>query len=314
MDLYEKIREHKHSRGDMLKPNSIKSYCICIKKLYGDEGYTSLNFLQETNIIMKKINELKSLTTKNNYLNAIVVSMDCCGLDNSFYRKQKEEYSKKYDEELQQNIKTPKMEKNWFSVKELKSITESLGKSVMEQGLMGRDKQLNKKQKFTLQDYLIALLYTELNDFVVRLDFAPMLVRQENEVNDEEHNYLVVVNKNVKYFILNKYKNAEYVRKGVKRGRGKVRINIPPKINNVINKLNPQEYLLMTINNKVMTENALGRAIKRIFTIGDRSATINIIRHINESENINIDRRKKEQNFAMKLLHSDNTQLNYAKY
>jgi len=70
----------------------------------------------------------------------------------------------------------------------------------------------------------------------------------------------------------------------------------------------------MTINNKVMTENALGRAIKRIFTIGDRSATINIIRHINESENINIDRRKKEQNFAMKLLHSDNTQLNYAKY
>jgi len=314
MDLYEKIREYKHSRGDMLKANSIKSYCICIKKLYGDESYTSLEFLKETNKIMDKINKLKSLTTKNNYLNAIVVSLNCCGLDNTFYRNQKELNSRKYDEELKQNKKTETMEKNWMTKKELKSITDNLGKMVKQQGLMDRDKQLNKKEKFLLQDYLIALLYTDLNDFVVRLDFAPMLVRQENEVNDEEHNYLVVVNNNVKYFILNKYKNAEYIRKGVKRGRGKVRIDIPPKINNIINKLNPNEYFLMTINDKVMTENALGRAIKRIFTKDGRSATINIIRHINESENINIDRRKKEQNFAMKLLHSDNTQLNYAKY
>ena len=317
MDLFETIKKYKHSRGDIIKDNTIRSYCIIIKKLHNDtEDYENLNFLEETKLIMKKINNITKLTTKKNYLTAVIVSLLCVGKDNTFYVKEKLKVNEEYNNQLSKNEKTETQEKNWFSKRELLSVTTALEEQVIKDKLMVRDK-LNKNQRFILQDYVIALLYTCLNDFVVRLDFAPMIVKPESEILDNDHNYLAVVSKEVKYFILNQYKNAEYIRSGVKRGMGRITIPIPPKVNNAINALlkhNQSEYFLTTINGKVMTENALGRAIKRIFTIGDRSATINIIRHINESENIDLTRRKHEKELAFKLLHSDNMQLQYAKY
>lgn len=315
MDLFKIIKEYKHSRGDIIKDNTIRSYCIIIKKLHDDnEDYENLNFLEETNKIMKKINNISKLTTKKNYLGAIIVSLKCVGKDITFYVKEKLKVNDEYNKQLSKNEKTETQEKNWMSKRELLSVTTNLEKMVSH--LMDKN-SLNKKERFLLQDYVIALLYTCLNDFVVRLDYAPMFVRHEKDIVDNDHNYLAIVSKDVKYFILNKYKNAEYIRAGVRRGMGKIIIQIPEKVNIAINALlkhNQSEYFLTTINYKMMTENALGRAIKRIFTIGDKSATINIIRHICETENINIDRRKIEKEHAFKLLHSDAQQLQYAKY
>lgn len=315
MDLFKTIKEFKHQKGDIIKDNTIRSYCIIIKKLHNDtEDYENLNFLDETKLIMKKINNISKLTTRKNYLTAVIVSLPCVGKDNSFYVKEKLKVNEEYNNQLSKNEKTETQEKNWFTKRELIAITaglEELAKPLMKKEL------LNKKERFILQDYVIALLYTCLNDFVVRLDYAPMLVRNEKDIVDCDHNYLAIVSKDVKYFILNKYKNAEYIKGGIKRGMGKVTIPIPERVNTAINALlkhNKTDIFLTTINGKVMTENALGRAIKRIFTIGDKSATINIIRHVCESENINIDRRKKEKELAFKLLHSDNQQLQYAKY
>lgn len=317
MDLFKTIKEFKHQKGDIIKDNTIRSYCIIIKKLHNDtEDYKNLNFLEETKLIMKKINNITKLTTRKNYLMAVIIALLSVGKDVKFYVNENAKVSKEYREQINKNEKTETQEKNWFSKRELMSVTTALEEIVIKDNLMVRDK-LNKNQRFILQDYVIALLYTCLNDYVVRLDYAPMIVKPEAEIDDNEHNYLAVVSKEVKYFILNKYKNAEYIKAGVKRGMGKIKIPIPEKVNTAINALlkhNKSEIFLTTINGKVMTENALGRAIKRIFTIGDKSATINIIRHVCESENINIDRRKHEKQMAFKLLHSDTQQLQYAKY
>ena len=317
MDLFQIIKEFKHQKGDIIKDNTIRSYCIIIKKLHNNtEDYENLDFLEETNKIMKQINNISKLTTRKNYLTAVIVSLLCVGKDNTFYVKEKMKVNEEYNIELSKNEKTETQQKNWCTKRELMSVTTDLEKQVIEQELLLRDK-LNKNQRFLLQDYVIALLYTCLNDYVVRLDYAPMIVKPESEILDNDHNYLAIVSKDVKYFILNQYKNAEYIRAGIKRGMGKITIPIPERVNTAINSLlkhNQSEYFLTTINGKVMTENALGRAIKRIFTIDERSATVNIIRHINESENIDLTRRKHEKQLAFKLLHSDNMQLQYAKY
>jgi len=317
MDLFKTIKEFKHQKGDIIKDNTIRSYCICIKKLHNDtEDYENLNFLEETNKIMKQINNISKLTTRKNYLTAVIVSLLCVGKDNTLYLKEKLKVNQEYNNQLSKNEKTETQEKNWFSKRELMSVTNLLEKQVIEQELLLRDK-LNKKERFILQDYVIALLYTCLNDFVVRLDFAPMLVKNEKDIVDCDHNYLAIVSKDLKYFILNQYKNAIYIKAGIKRGMGKITIPIPEKVNTAINALlkhNKTDIFLTTINGKVMTENALGRAIKRIFTIGDKSATVNIIRHVCESENIDLTRRKHEKELAFKLLHSDNQQLQYAKF
>lgn len=317
MDLFKSIKDYKHGKGDIIKDNTINSYCICIKKLHDDdEDYKNLEFLTETNLIMKKINKITKLTTRKNYLMSVIMALLSVGKDVTFYATERAKLAKEYNDELNKNIKTETQEKNWCSKRELMGVTTSLEKEVTKQGLMARDK-LNKKERFLLQDYVIALLYTSLNDYVVRLDYAPMLVRNEKDIIDNDHNYLSIVSRDIKYFILNKYKNAEYIKAGVKRGMGKIIIPIPTNVNTAINALlkhNKSEYFLTTINDKMMTDNALGRAIKRIFTIGDKSLTINIIRHICETENINLDRRKIEKEHAFKLLHSDSQQLKYAKY
>jgi len=317
MNLFQAIQDFKHGKGDIIKPNTIQSYCICIKKLHdNNEDYENLDFLEETNKIMKQINNIAKLTTRKNYLMAIIIALLSVGKDVKFYVNESAKVAKEYRDQLSKNVKTETQEKNWFTRRELMSVTNLLEKQVIAQELLLRDK-LNKKQRFLLQDYIIALLYTCLNDFVVRLDYAPMIVKPEAEIVDNDHNYLAIVSKEVKYFILNKYKNAEYIKAGVKRGMGKITIPIPPRVNTAINALlkhNQSEVFLTTLHGKVMTENALGRAIKRIFTIGDKSATVNIIRHVCESENIDIDRRKREKQLAFKLLHSDTQQLQYAKY
>jgi hypothetical protein len=98
---------------------------------------------------------------------------------------------------------------------------------------------------------------------------------------------------------------------------GQIRMDIPPRLSRTIDvwlKHNHTGYFLINSRGGILSENGLGKIIKRIFTKDDRSATINTIRHIFETENINLLRRKKEQEFAKKMLHSDGMQLQYAKF
>ena len=307
MDLFQKIKDFKMKQGNMIKDCSIKSYVIICNKIHGSNDYTNLDFLEDEENVMNFVNSFSKLNTRKNYLSGVIVALESDGRDNSNYKKIKSKMEEDYSNFIKLNKKTETQEKNWFSVDELKKIVNDLGEKVLDKDIFDAG-ALVKKDILLLQDYMIGLLYTEM--LPVRLDFAPMfVVRGEQDLTrSNDHNYLVL-GEDKKFFILNQFKNSKIM--------GRVRMDIPPRLSRTIDvwlKHNHTGYFLINSRGGPLSENGLGKIIKRIFTKDGKSATVNIIRHIFETENINLPRRKREQEFAKKMLHSDSMQLQYAKF
>jgi len=298
MDIFKKIKEKRPN----LKDNSIKAYVITIQKLNGDKEIKDLDFLSKKENIKEKLEKLK-LTTQRNYLTAVLVVLQAYDATQKlidYYKNLINDLNEKYNSIMSKNQKSEKQETNWTSIGELKKVFKDLEKEVMALDLKNKIKI--KPAEFTkLQDYLVAGLYTLLPP--VRLDYAPMFIIPSKTQATKGNNYLINSGRNKKSFFIQEYKNAS--------SRGSQIIDVPPKLNTIINmwlRWNDTNKFLLNNRKEVLSANGLGKMISKVFAPTGKNITINLLRSIYISENVDLDVVKKNKKIADAMMHSTSIQ------
>jgi hypothetical protein len=309
MDLANLIREKRPT----LKENGIKHYVIIINKIHGGKEYENLDLLLDRDAVMKYLNDaehIKSKTTYKNYIQSICVALHA--LDEKkyddeikFYRKMLFDKALEYNEIIEKHEKTKKQSENWTTMKDLVAISDKLKKTITRKKINSKD----VRDSFEIQlqqDYLISLLYTLLPPR--RLEYATCLITTTDKGLDETKNYIYLKNKSKHIFIFHDYKTAKHY--------GRSDVMCPPRIRTAIQHLIRDRFdgpLFYNEGNTGMNTNNLSKAIKRIFTHDGKSPTLNIIRHIVASDNVDVDKDKKLNKLATEMGHSRKEQLQYAK-
>jgi len=298
MNIIDKIKEKRPN----LKDNSINAYIIVLKKLNDNKEIKDLDFLSKKEEIKEKLEKLK-LTTRRNYVTGILVVLQAYDATQKlidYYKNIINDLNEEYTAIMSKNNKSEKQEANWTSMEELKKVFKDLEKEVMDLDLKNKIKI--KPTEFTkLQDYLIAGLYTLLPP--IRLDYAPMFIVPSKTQAVESNNYLINSGRNKKSFLIQEFKNVS--------SKGAQTINIPPKLNTIINmwlKWNDSNFFLLNNRKEVLSANGLGKMISRIFAPTGKNITINLLRSIYISENVNVEVVKKNEMIANAMMHSTSVQ------
>ena len=308
--MEEIIKEIKKTRK--IKDNSLQAYLIILKKLNNNKEVESLEYLKDTEEIMKKIKE-KALTTQRNYIGSLLVFLPLLPeakktLD--FYKLQLEKVNEEYQKFISSHEKSDKQKDNWSTLEELKEIFLKYKKEIKKNKYDKKEK-LSSKEFNYLTNYLITALYILIAP--TRLDYSPMsIVDKEDDVNDKS-NFLVVKSRNKKHFIINEYKSSKTY--------GSQKINIPSELNSIINLYlkfhKDKSSFLMNTRGKELSANGLSKLLTSSFgRYSDKTITLNLLRHIYISENVKIkdaDELKKENELAKAMMHSNITQKTYVK-
>jgi len=310
MDLKSLILERRN-----IKDKSINAYLIILKKLNDDRDIDSLDYLNDTENIIKKINE-KKLTTQRNYVSAVLTALSCRkDIDDNdetmlIYKDHLKNLNDKYDEFIESHQKTQSQVDNWCSLTELDNIRKNYKKRIRNNEYAKKE-TLTHEEKINLTYYVIVSLYTLLPP--VRVDYAPMKIITDINDDDNETNYLYIKSRNNKQFILNEYKTSKKY--------GKKIIDIPPELNSVINLYlkfhSSNNSFLFNSKGNYMTAKELTLLIPKAFSIYTfKNITLNLLRHIYISENIQLkspEQLKKEKDIADVMGHSLAIQQTYYK-
>lgn len=300
--LFNKILKEKG-----IKDKTLKIYFDNVKRLNDRKPIVSLKFLRNTNKIIDKISGF-SIPTQKNYLNSILMVLN----DNPEYQKEIDEYQFMFNELFSEikafsntHQKTEREEKNWCSLQDLKNVL-NIYKN-LNRGIEKRN-EITDKEYENLQMYLILALY--LLQPPRRLeDYSNMkIIKSRNEIQPNQ-NYLVVISRNIKYFVIGYYKTREIY--------GTKEIKVPSKINTILNiflKFNNYGYLIVNKQKQPMTSNQLGKKISLgIMEETGKRVCVNMIRKIFLSENIDLQEERRKQALAEAMAHNTNTQLTYVK-
>ncbi len=304
MDIANEIKKTRN-----IKENSLKAYLIILKKLNNNKEVENLDYLKDTENIMKKIKEM-ALTTQRNYLGSILVALPI--LKNSkdtleFYKTELEKVNKDYQDIIGSHEKSEKQKTNWSSLEELKTILNKYKKEIKNNKYNDKEKLSSKEFNF-LTNYLIVALYTLIPP--TRLDYAPMSIIKSKEVDDDKNNYLVNKSRNTKFFIINEYKSSKTY--------GKQIIKIPPDLNSIINLYlkfhDDNKSFLLNSRGQHLTANGLSKLLTSSFKrYTDKSITLNLLRHVYISENVKLTEDTEESKLASSMMHSEATQQTYIK-
>ena len=303
MDLAKLIKEKRQ-----IKENSLRSYLIILKKLNENKEILNLDFLKDTKKIEKIIRD-RALTTQRNYLGAILVVLSAFNKASfdpalQFYRDMLDELNEEYQNQLKSHEKDPKQSKNWVSLDTLKKAMNRLKRDIEERSILKKE-NLSNKELMLLQRYVVAGLY--LLQPPIRLDFSMDVVNKRSDI-EEGKNYLLNMGRNKKKFIFSEYKTSKsYDTK-------EVDLNSPlNKIMNIWLKHNKSGFLLINNRGGKLTSNGLGKLIPKVFETTNKHITLNLIRHIYISENVDLDAINKAKKLAEDMLHSSSTQVDYIK-
>ena len=287
MSISDIIREDRPA----ISNQSIKTYLANLKKI----GVTEEDHLHKLTKSGDTIAELEKLkpTMQRNILSAILVAVKAADMPNEIYNKYKDklaDVNNNYYEQLGKNTKTATMEQNWTTMAVLKGIAKKLLKNGVS------------------QNALIAALYTYQPP--VRLDYYKMKIVKPKDAMDERMNYLVVHNRNKKVFIFRDYKTAGKY--------NEVKIPVSKELNTVLNKFlksHPERTYLLEKKRTMepLSRNSMGKMLPEVFSDSGKHVTLNLIRHMYVSENINLDRIKREKQLAEQMMHSSGEQQTYAK-
>ena len=164
-----------------------------------------------------------------------------------------------------------------------------------------------------MQKWVVANLYVNKDAVPVRLDYGNMRVIKKEDYeklteNEKKNNFLVVISRNRKFFSFGNYKTEKTYK--IKK------VDVGKNLNSVINiwlKYNKYGSLLVDSKNNSMSPNQLGKFIKKTFSPTGKEISINIIRHVFITEHFPVQNEKKREEIADKMMHSINTQKDYAK-
>lgn len=290
MDIKKLISEKRPN----LKANSLNSYLITLRRLNNNEEVMNLKFLKDTDNIMNQINEFK-LPTQRNKLTAILVVLSAFNKKEfddaeTFYRKQLEDRNQQYSEFINSHQKSEKQEKNWVSLDVLKKIMRKYKKEAIQNPSIR-----------SVQKYLVSALY--LLQPPKRLDYSNMKIIETRKEDNGKNNFLLNLGRNKKYFIFNEFKTD--------KSQGSKEILINKDLNSIINmwlKVNKSQDFLLNNRGQPMSPNSLGKYITKIFEPSGKSITLNLLRNIFVTENIDLDAVQKAKNMADMMDHSQSTQ------
>tara|TARA_R110000823_G_scaffold41998_1_gene110237 strand:+ start:746 stop:1624 length:879 start_codon:yes stop_codon:yes gene_type:complete len=285
-ELIIKVRPH-------LSPGSVKTYIANLKRI-GIETRSDIEKLKSPEFLFDQFEGEKLSTKRNMTSSALIIAMAEYPDNQEIWepiRQRMFDLGTEYNEEASKNQKSETQEKNWVKLGELKKIANKLLKE-------------NPKS----QDSLIAGLYTMQPP--TRLDFYDMEIKNGKAEMSDKKNYLVIHNTRRKEFVFNDFKT--------KNKYNQVIIKVNKDLNRVINKflkLNPdRKYLLQKVRSpQPLSRNQLGKAIPIIFKETGKNVTLNIIRHVYISEQVDLEALKKFQEIAKSMMHSQSMQQEYAK-
>ena len=277
-----------------LSEGSVKTYIANLKRI-GIETIADIEKLKSPEFLFDQMEDQKLSTKRNMASSALIAVMAEYPDEKTMIepiRQRMFDLGNEYNKLLSKNEKSETQEKNWVTMDELKSIAKKLLKE-------------NPKS----QNSLIAALYT-MGAAPTRLDYYDMEIVNKKFKQDPEKNYLVIYGARKKEFVFNDYKT--------KKKYDRVVVPVSKDVNKILNnflKLNPErKYLLEKTRNQVpLTRNALGKLLPIIFSGTGKNITLNIIRHVFISENVDLESLKKFQEISKKMMHSSATQQEYAK-
>jgi hypothetical protein len=277
-----------------IKEKSADSYITSLRKLYSElvsmngsmngstDNFDSLKWLKDVNSVVDILNKLK-LVTRKNYCNAVIVALLTDPENNEdlllAYRKYLDIVVTEFNDFMQSQEKSEKMQQNWVSMDMLRKMVAKHKRTITEKKLDKLDNWSNSDLQL-YQQYLVGVLYTETPP--LRNDYSFMEIipeKQYLELENYSKNYLVVASRNRKYFSLGSYKtDGKY---------GKKHIVIDSKLNTIINKWlahNHSGYFLVNSRGGPPSDNSLTKLLNRIFSSSNKKISSTMIRHIYLSE------------------------------
>ena len=308
MDLYKIIKDNR----EHLKENTIRTYVLNIKRLNGGTIPEDVKFMENIKNIREKIAEMK-LSTRRNMITSVMVVLSA--IDGEKYLNLREEYRKElaklnteYEIHLMEHQKTLKEEENWTSIADLHIVLKSYMTQIRKLNLHKDIEQI--ADKVLLQKALVAGLYLLFgkNDGPRRLEYAGMKIIQDRDDIKPNINYLLVLSKRTKYFIFQDYKTSGKY--------GKLEKSVPNKLNTIINiwlKHNKTDNFLINQRGGAMTSNTLGKFITLTFAPLKKNITLNLLRHIFITSNVDLDKVKNNKELAKNMAHDVGTQETYVK-
>jgi len=267
-----------------VKQSSLNTYLISLKNLRKKiDGKTELDDTEFLNDFDKISDILKDekLTTQKNRITSILVALGADNKKNDSlidkYQKKLKDLNDEYSAFLKTQKKTDTQEKNWLDYEDLVDIFNDVMKDVKRDKITKKEK-LDVKEFDLLQQLLILRTYL---DFPLRNDFADMKIIDSKEYknlnDDDENNYLALLGKNKKVFILNDFKNKNRI--------GRKELQITPSLNKIINiwlKHNKSGWYLVKTDRKTpMNPNNITKFLNKIFMKkANKKIGSSLIRHI----------------------------------
>ena len=212
--------------------------------------------------------------------------------------------------ELDEHKKTVVQESNWISHKQILKSIKKLGevsKEIIANGFTGKRATIR-----TVQNWVIQSLYMlDPENPPVRCDYIMKVLYGNQRLSafmksNENQNYLIVNNDSMT-FIFNTYKT--------KKVYGRKILRVGPELYEVL-KLwliyrNDPVDLLVNTRDKPLSRNNLGKYITEAFSIYNNKLSVDTLRHIFISENINLGNSKK---YSRLMMHSIEEQQTYWKH
>lgn len=240
--------------GRGLSENSLKLYEANLKRLNGNQDIKNLNFLKDTESIIKQIKEKKD-TTARSYIIAI-----CSILKNDVkMQKQYDIYYNlliEYNDKLKtNNTKSEKQNEEWISQDEVKQKYSELEEEV---------KPLFKKKNITAEEYNKLLSYVVLSLYVLQpprrnLDYLKMLAVSKYKGNEnKDFNFFDISDQKM---IFNNYKT-----KGTYQSQ---EIDVDDKLFIIlcswIKKFKIKYYILQKLDGSELDKNGITKILYKIF-------------------------------------------------
>lgn len=296
------------SKSDV-KTSTINIYEKNLNKLSQDVNNTdppsNCKWLEDFDKIMTHINKSKSLHTRKNKINTVVIYLQATKCKPSIIKKYQDEIVKLAQEittGYNQNEKNEKQLKNWLSLSELTEFKNNL--------------LLDLPKKFiTFDDYKKLMKYLILEthlELPLRNDLVDAQVYEEkdfikiDEVNTT--NYLVLGTKKG-YLVLNNYKTSgTYGRK--KLDLSPELFKIWKRFYKIIIQYSNNRYIFIKEDQNKMTRNEYTKFFGSIFKSLGKNISSTMIRHIVVSEKFPVKPKEMEerQELANIMSHSVNEQ------
>ena len=289
-----------------LSQNTLKAYESNFKKIAGDNSLENLEWLNDTKLIIKKLDNLAN-TTKHNILNTIIVIIQANAPELkslSEYIQLRDILYKDYEKKNETGIISDKQASSFITLKQWNKMRSDISTEYTLRSIRGN----TSKEELT-KLYQLQLLLTLYNKYPVRNELATL-----KKISIDDYKKLKDKNKG-NYLVMWKEKMALYLNEYKTSKTFKTNIFVLPLIIKKMFRLwfkeyNNTDYVFLQNGNEQLTSNNLTKLLIRTSQkyIGkDVKLSTTMIRKVLMSDKY-ADKNEEQKKDAKKMTHSVETQ------